>query len=85
MFDATVVNPVRPTVLANSGQRAGYALEEAVKAKKTKYGGTYRPTYKLLPLVFSTCGDYSASLHDFDKNLERLKAEQDEEYLMVGE
>ena len=85
MFDVTVVNPLGPTALANSGPRAGHALEEAVKAKKTKYGGTYRPTYKLLPLAFSTCGDYSASVHDLVKDLGRLKAELDEEYLMVGE
>ena len=85
MFDVTVVNPLGPTALANSGARAGHALEEAVKAKKTKYGGTYRPTYKFLPLAFSTCGDYSASVHDLVKDLGRLKAELDEEYLMVGE
>ena len=85
MFDVTVVNPLGPTALANSGARAGHALEEAVKTKKTTYGGTYRPTYKFLPLAFSTCGDYSASVHDLVKDLGRIKAELDEEYLMVGE
>lgn len=85
MFDVTVVNPLGPTALAHSGQRAGYALEEAIKAKKTKYGGTFRPTYKLLPLAFSTCGDYSATMHDLVKDLGRLKAESTEEHMMAGE
>ena len=58
MLDVTVTNPLGPSALARAGTRAGYAIEEAVKAKNTKYGGTYRPTHKLVPLAFSTCGDY---------------------------
>ena len=85
MFDVTVVNPLGPTALANSGVRAGHALEEAEKAKKTKYGGTYRPTYKFPPLAFSTCGDYSASVHNLVKDVGRLNAELVDEYLLVGE
>ena len=49
--------------------KAGSAIEEAVKAKNTKYGGTNHPTHKLLPLAFSTCGDYSSSAQDLVKEL----------------
>lgn len=41
MFDVTVANPLGPTNLAQPEQRAGYALEKAIKAKRTRYGGTY--------------------------------------------
>lgn len=49
--------------------RVGVAIEEAVKAKDTKYGGTNGPTYKLIPLPFSTCGDCSSSVQDLVKEL----------------
>ena len=81
LFDVTVTNPLGPTVLARAGTRAGFALEEAIKAKKAKYDGTLRPTYKLLPLAFSTCGDRSSSVQDLVKELGRLKAEMGNDYL----
>ena len=45
MFDVAVTSPLGPTALARAGTRAGYAIEEVVKAKNTKFGGKYRPTY----------------------------------------
>ncbi|CAN0554893.1 unnamed protein product, partial [Laminaria digitata] len=69
LLDVTVTNPLGPTALARAGTRTGFALDEAVKAKKNKYGGTFRPTYKLLPLAFSTCGDQSASVNTLVKAL----------------
>ena len=83
LFDVTVTNPLGPTALARAGTRAGSALEEAIKAKKAKYGGTLRPTYKFLPLAFSTCGDQSSSVQDLVKELGRLKAEMDDDYLLA--
>lgn len=44
MFHVSLANPLDPTSLARAGTRAEFALGEAVKAKDTKYGGTYRPT-----------------------------------------
>ena len=85
MFDVTVANPLGPSTLARSQQRTGFALEEAVKAKHIKYGGKCRPTYKLIPLAFSTCGDYSSSVHDLIKDMGRLRAEVDDEYMLAGE
>ena len=85
IFDVTATNPIGPTALARAGTRAGFALEEAVKAENAKYGGTCRPTYKALPLAFSACGDYSATIHDLINDLGRLKAEMDDEYLMAEE
>lgn len=84
MFDITVVDPMGSTTLARSGERAGYALKDVMIAK-TKYGGTYRPTYKCIPLVFFTCFDDFASVNDLVKDLDRIKVEMDEEYLMADE
>ena len=39
LSDVTVTNPLGPTALARAGTREGLALEDAVKAKHTKYGG----------------------------------------------
>lgn len=36
-------------------------------------------------MAFSTCGDFSASVHHLVKNRMRLKANTDKEYLMAGE
>ena len=85
MLDVTVTNPLGPSALARAGFRAGYAIEEAVKAKNTKYGGTYRPTHKLVPLAFSTCGDYSSSAQDLVKEQSKLKAEMAADYLEASE
>ena len=85
LFDVTVTNSLGPTALARAGTRAGFALEEAVKAKKAKYDGTLRPTYKLLPLAFSTCGDQSSSVQDLVKELGRPKAEMDVDYLIASD
>lgn len=60
-------------------------LEEAIRANRNKNGGTYRPTYKLIPLAFSTCSDYSASVHDLVEDLGRHTAKMDREYLLAGE
>ena len=79
--DVTVTNPLGPTALARAGTRSGLALEEAVRAKHTKCGGTFRPTYKLLPLAFSTCGDYSPSVQELVKELGKTKAELSEDYI----
>lgn len=62
MFDIVVFNLLCPTALVRAGTRAGFALEEAVKANGTKYGGTYHPTHQLLFLPFSTSFDYSSSV-----------------------
>lgn len=51
-----------------------------MKAKGTKYGGTYRPTLKLIPLAFSTYGAYSSSLQELVKELGENKAEMTEDY-----
>ena len=50
-----------------------------------KYRGTHHATFKCLPLAFSTCGDYCTAVHDLVKDLGRIKAEQSEESLQVGE
>lgn len=57
IFDVTGPDPLGPT-LAQSGQSAGYGLEEAAKAKRTPF------TKKLILLPLSTCGDYSARVVD---------------------
>ncbi|CAN0540996.1 unnamed protein product, partial [Laminaria digitata] len=85
MFDVTVTNPLGPTALARAGTRAGSAIEEAVKAKDTKYGGKYRPTYKMIPLAFSTCGDYSSSVQALVKELGKTKAEMSADYLEASD
>ncbi len=85
MFDVTVTNPLGPTALARAGTRAGFAIEEATRAKKAKYGGTFRPTYKLVPLAFSTCGDQSSTVHDLVRELGKIKAEMDDTYIAASD
>ena len=68
MLDVAVANPLGPTALACVWTRAGYPIEEAVKAKNTQYGGKYRPTNKLDILAFSTCGDFSSSAQDLSSS-----------------
>lgn len=67
--------PLGPTALTLAETRAGFALEEAVKANGTKYGGMYRPspTYKFIPLASCTCGDYLSGIQDLAKELGQLK------------
>lgn len=60
--DVTVENLLGPIALVHARACAGCATEEAVKAKEIKYGGAYRPTYKLIPLAFSASGEYSTSV-----------------------
>lgn len=89
MFDLSVANPLGSMVLARAGKRAGFPIEEAVKAKYTTihtYGGTYRLPYKFTPLAFSARGGYSSSVRDLAKEPDRLKAaETVEDYLEVSE
>lgn len=61
MFDVAVAIYVGPPAHTQLGRRAGYAQQEAVRAKKTKYGGKHCPARKPIPLAFSACGDYSGS------------------------
>lgn len=62
MFDVTIAVPLSPTALARAGTEARLAIEEAVKVEDTKYGVTYRPTYKSIPMAFSECGNHLSSV-----------------------
>lgn len=73
IFYVTVANPFGPTALAPAGPRKGFTHEEAVKDKDAKYGGTYRPTDKLVPLDFSMCGDYASRVQDLVQEPGKVK------------
>lgn len=74
-LDLTAANALGPTAPVRARTRAGLAIAEAVQAKDTKYGCAYCPTYKSLPLAFSTCGNYSSSAQDLVEELGQLKTE----------
>lgn len=57
MFDVTIANPLGPTALARAGMGKGFAIEEAVRVRDIKYGVTYRPASKFIPLAFSKSGN----------------------------
>lgn len=58
-----------------------------MKAKRTMYRGKHfsLPTFRPMPLAFSTCGDYSASVNDFDKDPGKLRAEMEEDNLLADD
>lgn len=54
MSDVTVANSQAPQPCPmRAGTLTGFAVEEVIKSKELKYGGTLRPSYKLIPLAFS--------------------------------
>lgn len=75
MFGVTVINPLGPTAMVRRETCAGYAGEEAVRIQNTNYGRIWHPTFKLIPLAFSTSGDYSSSAQDLIKGVGKLNAE----------
>ena len=79
------MNPVTTSTFTHWGLRTGYALENAVRGKQETYRGTHHATFNCLPLAFTTCGDSCTAVHDLVKDLGRIKAEQSEEFLQVGE
>lgn len=47
MFDVSVTSPLRTMILAQAGQRAECAFEEAMKSEETIRGDTHHPSYEL--------------------------------------
>lgn len=80
--DVTEANPLGPKILAWWGQRAEHALEEAVEAKGMSDGGTNCPVQKFILMTFSTRGDYSIRANALGKDLVKLRAEMEEDFLL---
>ena len=58
LLDVTIANPCAPSKLDASVDVAGSALAKAIARKHGHYRGTFFDMYKLVPLAFSTSGDY---------------------------
>ena len=69
LVDITIVNPCAGSNLGNAARHVGKHLADAVERKKNKYRGSFPPTYSLLPLAMSTCGDVGLDVHTLIKEL----------------
>ena len=69
LLDITIVNLCASSDLGNAARFLGKHLADAVERENNKHRGSFPPTYSLLPLAMSTCGEVGSDVHALIKKL----------------
>ena len=69
LLDIIIVNPCAGANLGNAARHVGKHLAYTVERKRSKYQGSFPPTYFFLLLAMSTCGEVGSDVHALIKEL----------------